>query len=228
VPTGPGLWKGTNPVEPLAGSWKTWILTSPSQLRPGPPPTFGSAQFLSELAEVKQTVANVTPSQRAIALFWADAGGTVTPPGHWFQIAGDLIARDNLSTPRAARILGLLGATLTDTAITTWETKYYYWYIRPNQADPSIITIILTPNFPSYTSGHSTFSSASSEVLAYFFPRDARQLRYMAEEAGLSRLYAGIHYRSDITVGADVGRRMAALAIKRDQANNSVTLLPSR
>jgi membrane-associated phospholipid phosphatase len=219
VPTGPGFWQGTNPVEPLAGTWKTWILTSGSQLRPGPPPTFGSAQFQTELAEVKSVSSNATPTQRAIALFWADGAGTVTPPGHWFQIASTLIARDNLNTPRAARILGLLGATVEDAAISCWDCKFTYWFIRPNQADPSIVTIVPTPNFPSYTSGHSTFSGASSEVLAHFFPKDADQLRSMAQEAAMSRLYAGIHYRTDNETGLKVGQQLAALSIDRDQVN---------
>jgi membrane-associated phospholipid phosphatase len=176
-PTGPGFWfqaPGTPaPLEPLAGTWKPWILTSGSQLRPGPPPAFGSAQFLAELEEVKQVCNNATPAQRAIAIFWADGAGTATPPGHWFEIAGSLIARDRLDTPNTARILALLGATVTDAAISCWDTKYHYWLIRPVQADPSIQTIVPTPPFPSYTSGHSTFSGASSTVLGYFFPREA-------------------------------------------------------
>jgi membrane-associated phospholipid phosphatase len=218
-PSGPGIWTGDNPLEPLAGTWKTWILTSPSQLRPGPPPAFGSAQFLAELEEVKRISSNPTPAQRAVALFWADGAGTVTPPGHWFEIATDLIVRDRLSTPRAARLLGLLGATVADAAISCWDTKYHYWLLRPNQADPSIRTLVPTPPFPAYTSGHSTFSAASSEVLAAYFPKDAARLRYMAEEAALSRLYGGIHYRSDSEVGLQVGRRLGELAVQRDRMN---------
>jgi membrane-associated phospholipid phosphatase len=223
ITAGAGLWFQAPgmpaPLEPLAGTWKTWILASGSQLRPGPPPAFGSAQFLAELAEVKRVSANPTPSQQAVALFWADGAGTVTPPGHWFQIASSLIGRDGLSTSVAARILGLLGATVSDAAIACWDTKYAYWSLRPNQADPTIVTLVPTPPFPSYTSGHSTFSGASSEVLAYFFPQDAARLRYLAEEAALSRLYAGIHYRSDNETGKQVGRSLGGLAVQRDQLN---------
>jgi membrane-associated phospholipid phosphatase len=218
VPTGPGLWNGSNPLEPLAGSWKTWILSSGSQLRPGPPPAFGSAPFQAELEEVKRVSSNATPTQRAIALFWADGPGTATPPGHWFEIASGLIARDGLDTPTAARILGLLGATVSDAAVSCWDTKYAYWHIRPVQADPTIATIVPTPNFPSYTSGHSTFSGAASTVLAAFFPRDAGRLRALADEAALSRLYAGIHYRSDNEMGLDVGRRLGKLALEQEHS----------
>lgn len=219
VPSGAGLWTGANPLEPHAGTWKTWIMTAGSQLRPGPPPSFGSAQFLAELEEVQQVVAHGTPSQRAIALFWADGAGTVTPPGHWFQIATDMIARDRLSTPQAARVLGLLGPAVADAAIACWDTKYAYWCIRPNQADPTLVTLVPTPPFPAYPSGHSTFSGAASEVLAYFFPGDAARLRYLSEEAKMSRLYGGIHFRSDNEVGAQVGQRLGGLAIQRDQLN---------
>jgi membrane-associated phospholipid phosphatase len=214
LPTGPGLWSGPNPLEPLAGTWKPWILTSGSQLRPGPPPTPGSAQFQAALAEVEQFVAHPTPSELEIAQFWADGAGTVTPPGHWFQIADGLIARDRLDTPQTARLLGLLGATLMDAAISCWEAKYHFLLFRPNQADPTLVTPIPTPPFPSYTSGHATFSAAASEVLASVFPQDASQLRYQAEEAALSRIFAGIHYRFDSEAGLQSGRQLAGLALR--------------
>jgi membrane-associated phospholipid phosphatase len=214
LPTGPGLWSGPNPLEPLAGTWKPWILASGSQIRPGPPPAVGSVEFQAALAELQMFVASPTPSQTETAQFWADGPGTVTPPGHWFQIAGELIARDRLDTPRAARLLGLLGATLMDAAISCWDAKYYYLLLRPNQADPGLVTPIPTPPFPSYTSGHATFSAAASEVLASFFPEDAAWLRDLAEEAALSRVYAGIHYRFDSEAGLQTGRQLGVLAIR--------------
>lgn len=219
LPTGPGLWFGPAPLEPLAGTWKTWIMTSGSQLRPGPPPAFGSAEFQEALAEVKRVCNNATPAQRAIAHFWADGAGTVTPPGHWAEIALGLIARDRLNTPMAARIMALHGVTVADAAISCWDAKYHYMLIRPVQADPTINTVVPTPPFPSYTSGHSTFSGSSSDVLAYFFPRDARTLRAMADEAAVSRLFGGIHYRFDNDAGLQVGKRLATLAIQRDRLN---------
>jgi membrane-associated phospholipid phosphatase len=214
LPTGPGLWSGPNPLEPLAGTWKPWLLASGSQIRPGPPPAVGSVEFQAELAELQMFVASPTPSQMEIAQFWADGPGTVTPPGHWFQIAGELIARDRLDTPRAARLLGLLGATLMDAAISCWDAKYTYLLLRPNQADPALVTPIPTPPFPSYPSGHATFSAAASEVLASFFPEEAARLRDLAEEAALSRVYAGIHYRFDSEAGLQSGRQLGVLAIR--------------
>jgi membrane-associated phospholipid phosphatase len=217
LPTGPGLWSGPNPLEPLAGTWRPWLLASGSQIRPGPPPAVGSAEFQAELEEVQRFAANPTSSQTEIAQFWADGAGTVTPPGHWFQIAGELIARDRLDTPHAARLLGLLGATVMDAAIACWDAKYHYMLLRPNQADPTLVTLLPTPPFPSYTSGHATFSAAASEVLASFFPQDAARIRYLAEEAALSRVYAGIHYRFDSEAGLQCGQQLSVLAIRRDR-----------
>ena len=82
--------------------------------------------------------------------------------------------------------------------------------------------MIITPNFPSYISGHSTVSGAAADVLAAFFPSDAARLRSQAEEAAISRLYAGIHWRADNEVGLRVGRQVAQLAIERAQADGSV------
>jgi membrane-associated phospholipid phosphatase len=214
LPTGPSLWSGPNPLEPLAGTWKPWILAAGSQIRPGPPPAVDSAGFQAALAEVQGFVAHPTPSQVEIAQFWADGSGSVTPPGHWFRIAGELIARDGLDTQHAARLLGLLGATVMDAAIACWDAKYQYLLLRPNEADPMLVTLLPTPPFPSYTSGHATFSAAASEVLASFFPQDAARLRAMAEEAALSRVFAGIHYRFDSEAGLASGRLLAALALR--------------
>jgi len=79
--------------------------------------------------------------------------------------------------------------------------KYAYWAIRPNQLDPSITTLFPNPNHPSYPSAHAALSGAQAVMLAYLFPRDAEFFRRLAEEAGESRLWAGIHYRSDLLAG---------------------------
>ena len=95
-PDEPGSWVPTPPaytyppLEPLAGTWRTWNLRSGSQFRPGPPPEYGSPEFLAETREVYDVSQRLTDEQRRIADFWADGAGTVTPPGHWNVIALDL------------------------------------------------------------------------------------------------------------------------------------------
>jgi membrane-associated phospholipid phosphatase len=109
----------------------------------------------------------------------------------------------------------LLNTAVMDAGISCWDAKYHYWLIRPPQADPAITTPVGLPNFPSYVSGHATFSGAASEVLSAIFPARRSRLRAMAEEAALSRLYAGIHYRFDNDVGLRMGRSIGALALRR-------------
>ncbi len=102
---------------------------------------------------------------------------------------------------------------LHDAAVMCWDAKFAYSNARPSQLDPGIRTLIGLPNFPSYPSGHSLFSGAAAEVLSYLFPSGAPQFDAMKDEAALSRLYAGIHYRSDIEIGKTVGSRVAGYAI---------------
>jgi hypothetical protein len=217
VPTGAGYWTGwPNTVEPAAGSWKTWILTSGSQLRPPPPPAFGSDAYKKDLEEVKQLAANRTPSQVALANFWVANGVNF----FWNQ-AYAMIARDRLSTSEAARVLALMGAAHADSTVAVWDSKFHYWYLRPFEADPTLTTMFPTPPYPAYVSGMAGFTGAVSEVLAHFFPGDATRLRTLAAEARESRLYAGIHFRFDMDAGYELAKQLVALAIDQDRQNEN-------
>lgn len=223
-PTGPGFWVPTPPgflppLDPLAGTWKTWNLQSGRQFRPGPPPAYGSPQFLAELDEVYRVSTTLTAEQKRIADSWADGAGTVTPPGHWNVIALDLIHGENRSALRSAKLLAALNTAQADAFIACWDAKYAYWSLRPvtgirRLIDPTWLSYIVTPPFPSYVSGHSTTSGAASTVLAAFFPDRAGELAALAEEAAVSRLYGGIHFSSDNEAGLELGRRVGTLAVR--------------
>ena len=124
------------------------------------------------------------------------------------RIAIQLSNRDGLSAAEAARVFAHLGMAQADAFIAAWDAKYTYWSGRPTGLIPGFASTIITPNFPAYISGHATLSGASSTVLAAFFPADAARLDAQAEEAALSRLYGGIHWRSDNEVGLGVGRQI--------------------
>jgi membrane-associated phospholipid phosphatase len=192
-------------------------MTSGRQFRAPPPPAFGSPEFLAAVAEVRRFSEERTPKQLAIAEFWADGAGTSTPAGHWNEIAASLLEENGASAERAAHVLAMLNAALMDAGIACWDSKYEYWLIRPSQVDPAISTPVGLPNFPAYVSGHSTFSGAAAEVLAAAFPSERRVLRAMAEEAAISRLYGGIHYRFDSDAGLDMGRRIGQLVLMLDR-----------
>jgi hypothetical protein len=224
IPDGPGMWFSSAappqlPARPYWGTVRPWLMALGRRFRPPAPPTFGSSEFADALAEVRWLSDNRTQKQLEIAQFWADGPGTPTPPGHWNQIASELITRHRLTERRATAVLALMNKAVMDAGISCWDAKYEYWLIRPSQVDPMITLPVGLPNFPAYTSGHSSFSGAASEVLAYFFPRERKSLRAMADEAAISRLYGGIHYRFDSERGLEQGRAVAQLAIAFDQAS---------
>ena len=204
------------PMLPLFGRVLPWMMTASdiAAERPGPPPSTSSPQMAQELAEVKRTLTNLTRRQLAIAYKWADGAGTPAPPGHWNYIAAPHIADAQFSEVRAARAFALLNMAMQDAAIACWDAKYAYFNPRPSQLDRSIRTAVGLPNFPSYVSGHSTFSAAAAEVLSYLFPKSAAAFEADRDEASISRLYAGIHYRSDIDVGKAHGKRIGAYTVR--------------
>ncbi len=219
LPTGLGHWNGTDPVRPNWGRVKPWLASDISQLRPSPPPSINSQEFKDALIEVRNVSDKRNAHQLMIAKFWADGAGTYTPPGHWNEIACKMIEDHDQNEIRSARTLALMNMAMMDAGICCWDTKYYYCLLRPWDADPEITTPIGRPNFPSYTSGHSAFSAAAAEVLSYVFPDEKDRIRSMAEEAGMSRLYGGIHYRFDIDEGQKGGSDMGKMAVLRGRSD---------
>jgi membrane-associated phospholipid phosphatase len=114
-----------------------------------------------------------------------------------------------------------LNMAMHDAGVGCWEAKFYYFNPRPSQLDPGIKTQIGLPNFPSYTSGHSTFSAAGASVLSYLFPSGATSFGAMRDEAGISRMYGGIHYRSDIDAGKAHGDRIASYTLTFAQGDGA-------
>ena len=233
VPSGNGMWNSSAspplpPLRPLWGSVTPWLMTRGDQFRPEPPPAVGSAAFQEALAEVRRYSDQRTQRELDIAKHWGDGAGTYTPGGHWNRIASDLVTWYNLSEAETARVLAAMNTAMMDAGIAAWDAKYVYWLFRPSQADPAITTPVGLPNFPSYVSGHSAFSGAGAEVLGFFFPNEASSLRAQAEEAAMSRLYGGIHYRFDSEVGLRMGRAIAALAIERERRRGGQIAFTSR
>lgn len=204
------------PMLPGFAQVKAWMM-SPTEIvteRPGPPPSTSSAQMRQELADVKNAVENATRQQLATVYEWNDGANTYTPPGHWNFIAAQYVHDAQWSEVRSARAFALLNMALHDSAVACWDAKFTYFNPRPSQLDPSIKTMIALPNFPSYTSGHSTFSAAAAVVLSYLFPGGASTFDAERDEAALSRLYGGIHYPSDINVGKERGAQVASYTIR--------------
>jgi hypothetical protein len=201
------------PVSPLAGTWRTWVLPSGSAVRPPAPPAYGSPAYLDEVRELVQIHRDLTAEQRRIAEFWAGGEGTPLPPGIWNQVVIRLLRERRASGAESVRTLALLNVAMADAGVAAWDAKYAYWTPRPENAirdliDPEWRSLLRTPLFPAYVSGHSAYSAAAAVVLGQLYPDRASRFAAMAEEAGRSRLLGGIHFRSDNVEGAAMGREI--------------------
>lgn len=205
------------PMLPLFGKVVPFLFDTAtvSALRPGPPPSTGSDEMKTATQEVYNFIKSPSRDQIAVVQKWADGVGTYTPAGHWDAIAADDFITQNFSEVRWARNMALLNMSLMDAGIVCWATKYYYFNPRPTQLDGSIKTLTGIPNFPSYISGHSTFSGAAATILGHILPGRATAYTAMAQEASMSRIYGGIHYRVDCTTGLTVGQNVGGYAIQR-------------
>jgi membrane-associated phospholipid phosphatase len=213
-PIGPEYWRSSSaPIARNLHGTKPFFLTTASQLRSPPPPAFGSATFNAALAEVRRISDTRTAEQTAIAVEWGLTSGTFTA-GVLNLIADSALRRHNSNELEAARVLAVANAAGFDAQIACWDTKMNYWFIRPSQADTAIKLAIALPNHPSYPSGHSCFTAGVMGVLIDAFPSDRAHFEQIIETAGMSRVYAGIHYRFDIEAGRAIGLATAALALK--------------
>ena len=163
----------------------------------------------------------------------------ISPGGHWMAIAGIVCQQAGLDFGKSIVVHAVLGSTLMDAFISCWQEKYNSNRIRPETVinrymDPHWQPLLQTPPFPEYTSGHSVISAASAEVLTYFLgdqfayidssempfglpPRSFSSFRQAAEEAAISRLYGGIHYRDAIDNGVAQGRLLGQFVVARLQ-----------
>lgn len=244
-----GKWRETPPgfrppVLPFWGRVTSFVMTSPSQFRAPPPYPLGSKEYAEELAFVAKhgarDGADRTEYQTLCTPFWSDDLGTATPPGHWNVIAQDIARSRNLSEPECARFFALLNLAEADAGISCWETKFYYNVWRPETAlrefdlklnpwielRPEFIPNMVSPAFPSYTSGHSTYSGAAARMIALFIGTDDIEFSVTSDglpgavhsfkrlsdaqvEVGMSRVWAGIHTMSDNLEGQKAGVRVA-------------------
>jgi PAP2 superfamily len=227
------------PLLPNWGKNRTFALASNATCPLPAPPDYSedkNSEFYKQALEVYTIKQNLTPEQRTIAKFWSDdAMLSVTPPGHWVSIAWQIFERDHVPLDKQVDVLARLGVAEADAFIGCWNAKYQYDLLRPltyikRVIDPKWEALLNTPPFPEYPSGHSTQSGAAAAVLTSAFgdnfafedktgnpdglaPRKFASFTAAAEEAGISRLYGGIHYRAAIERGLEQGRCIGAAAI---------------
>ena len=232
---GVGIWSGTPGVPPAGYQFPKmtpYFLQATSgrpaqgQFRSPTPPAYSlvpGSRFQTDLAEVRNISLHRTQQQIDIANFWNLNVGTVTALGHWDEQAALYIAENQLDERAASHLYAIMNAATMDATIGCWESKYYHLMLRPTQADPTITTVYPLPNHPSYPSGHSCVSAAAITVLSRYFPAHTGTLETDLAEAGMSRIYGGIHYRFDIEAGQALGRQTADWALAYDRDHGLLT-----
>ncbi|PTX59058.1 PAP2 superfamily protein [Melghirimyces profundicolus] len=141
----------------------------------------------------------------------------------WTPIIDRLIDTYGFSPPRAARVLAATQAAINDAFVVVWYLKYLWDVARPNQLDRSLATILCTPRFPAYLSGHAVMAATAAGVLSHFFPPESKRLHELARECAISRLYAGVHFPVDNNQGLRLGRQIGNIAVNilRKQRNSA-------
>ncbi len=235
---------GINPtvaLEPGWGALRHFALAEAGQCPVAPPVPFSprpGSPFYQQAHEIYEMGRNLTDGQKKIAYFWADnSGESGTPAGHWMSVIAGLAMQWTLSPERAVEAYALTSIAVADAFIGCWRAKFATDLLRPvtyiqRYIDPKWQTLLNTPPFPTYTSGHSTQSAAAAEVLTGLFgdnrPYDdathitlghpvkrLASFRAAAEEAGHSRWYGGIHYRMDHDAGRVQGECIGRAVLAR-------------
>ena len=242
---GPAHWVPTNQQGlqqvPLLPNWeknRPFAMPAAATCDLPPPPEYSedkASEFYKQALEVYNTKNALTPEQKAIARFWSDDPMlSPTPPGHWVSIVIQIADHDHLPAAKTAEALARVGIAVADGFIGCWHTKMEYDLVRPvtyikRVIDPKWETMLITPPFPEYASGHSVQSAAAAEVLTqllgdhYAFDdathvqdnipaRHYASFEDAAQEAGISRMYGGIHYRAAIERGLEQGRCIGKFA----------------
>jgi hypothetical protein len=242
----PGQWRRTPPFfrPPYTPQWRyvtPFCLPEIESFLPPPPPELDSPEYAEAFNQVKalgsKNSVQRTSEQSQIAVFWSDFSYTATPPGHWEVIAATIARDRNNTLAENARLFALISLAQADSAIVCWEVKYRYNFWRPvtaiqradedknplTEPDETWDQFLPSPPFPSYMSGHSTFSKASAQVLTQFYGTDAitfiatsdslpgvfrtfHSLAGCADEIGMSRIYGGFHYMFDNIYGKSTGK----------------------
>ena len=204
-----------NQIEPRAGTWKTWAISSGKDYRVPAPPD--AAATKGELAWLRDFVAQNNDQFKQDIAYW-DAGA---PSYRWIDLISTRYLAGDPVTAYPHRVYAYVAMAMYDATVATWDSKYAYNRPRPSQADPTLKTVLPTPASPSYPSEHAATAGAAAGVLSYFFPDEAAYFQALAQGAAISRVRAGLQYPSDYTAGLELGKQVAARVIAIAKADGS-------
>ena len=247
MPTGVGLWTPTfpkfqRPMQPFWGFNRSFITKSAENTQPTAPIPYSedtASTFYKEAFLVYSTVKNIKLEEKVIAQFWSDDPGQPgTPPGHSISIATQVLKKEGYNLAKSAEVYAKVGIGVSEAFVSCWRWKYVYNYVRPitfirSHIDSTFISLLETPPFPEYTSGHSVQSGTTAKILTEIFgnnygftdathagrsdingaARTYKSFFDFAAEAAISRLYGGIHYREAIEKGVEQGVKVGTEVI---------------
>jgi membrane-associated phospholipid phosphatase len=216
LPAGPGLWRGPQSLGSDEMRWNPFVLTSASQVRLGPPPAPESPARAAEVAELKNYERILLANSRSSYSEFVQHRQAELHYRLSDEI-GRRLAEAGLdgNAPRAARAYALVHVARYDALVASQDARFHDRTAGPDQFDPTIATLIPTPPFPSHPSGAAAIGMAPALVLGHLFPREAPRYMRWAQEYGESPVSAGIHFRSDVEAGWEIGRRVGATLIER-------------
>jgi hypothetical protein len=232
VPTPPAF---ANASTPYWGNNRPVVTVSTDNTQPPAPVSYSiepASAFYQMVKQVYDASQNLTDDQKAMALFWRDVPG-VTSPGHWLSIVQQVVRQTQSNLAKAALAYAVTGAAINDGLISCWQTKFEYNLVRPITYIRDVMghttwnSFLGTPPHPEYSSAHSTLSGAAAAALKELFgnigsftdhtydylgfpARTYNSFTAIAEEAGQSRVYAGIHYQPSVEAGLLQGRKVTA------------------
>lgn len=209
------LYAQNAPIEPSAGQWKTWIISSGKDFRVPPPPTPSETQ--AELRALADLISHNNAQTASQIAFW-DAGA---PSYRWMDLISNRLLAGTPTSAYPHRVYAYVAMAMYDATVAAWESKYYYQRLRPSEMNHKLPTAVDVPNSPSYPSEHAAAAQAAATMLAYFLPNEAQTFQAMADEAGWSRVQAGVQFPSDYYAGADLGRKVAERVIAKANADGS-------
>src|SRR5437667_3447333 len=204
-------------IEPNAGNWQTWVISSGRDYRAPPPP--GPAETHSELRSLVDLISQNDQQTRQQIAFW-DAGA---PPYRWIDLINSRLLAGTATTAYPHRVYAYVALAMYDATIATWESKYFYDRRRPSEWDHNLPTALAVQTRPSYPSEHTVAAQAAATVLAHFLPAEAASFNAMAEQAGWSRVLAGVQFPSDHYAGKALGQRVAEQVIAQADTDGSAS-----
>ena len=202
-------------IEPDAGNWRTWVISSGTDYRVPPPPK--ASETRRELRALEDVISHNDAQARQQIAFW-DAG---SPAYRWIDLLNARMLAGTPTTPYPHRVYTYVALAMYDATVATWESKYHYNRPRPSELDDDLSTVLPVPQSPSYPSEHAAAAQAAASVLAFFLPAEAQSFQTMAEQAAWSRVQAGVQYPSDYTAGLALGRAVAERVIAKAMTDGS-------